>query len=81
MAKPKDEQRTTVDGVTTIFHADGTTASARGRYVDGELSGYWEWFRTDGTLKRSGHFVAGEAVGEWVTYDASGAPYKVTDRG
>jgi hypothetical protein len=27
---------------------------------------------------RSGHFEAGKQVGEWTTYDQSGAVYKVT---
>jgi antitoxin component YwqK of YwqJK toxin-antitoxin module len=68
------------DGVVTSLHADGSLA-ARGPYVDGEMHGYWEWFRLDGTLKRSGTLDRGQPRGEWVTYDAHGAPYKVTDRG
>lgn len=40
--------------------------------------GYWEWYRTDGTLKRSGNFDRGMRVGGWITYDANGAPYKTT---
>lgn len=42
------------------------------------LEGYWEWFRVDGTLLRSGHFAGGEQVGEWTTYDRAGRTYKVT---
>ena len=81
MPKMRGEPRREVhDGVTTVFHADDTTPAARGRFVDGELSGYWEWFRLDGTIKRSGHFDAGEPVGEWITYAAGGVPYKVTQR-
>ena len=49
--------------------------------VDGRPVGYWEWYRIDGTLKRSGHFDAGEPVGEWITYDAAGQPHRTTDRG
>jgi hypothetical protein len=30
------------------------------------------------SLLRSGHFDGGRQVGEWITYDRSGAPYKVT---
>lgn len=44
------------------------------------IDGYWEWYRKDGTIKRSGHFDNGEAVGEWITYDSSGEKYKTTDR-
>ena len=67
------------DGKVTSRHADGSL-EARGQYLDGQMHGYWEWFRLDGTLKRSGHLEHGEPVGEWVTYDAKGAPYKVTQR-
>ncbi|KWT64141.1 toxin-antitoxin system YwqK family antitoxin [Hyphomicrobium sulfonivorans] len=59
------------------YHKSGRV-KARGTIRDGELDGYWEWFRTDGTKLRSGHFQMGAQVGEWITYDASGNPYKVT---
>lgn len=58
-------------------HKDGSLW-ARGPLVDGLPSGYWEWFRKDGTRLRSGHFEAGEQVGEWTTYDKQGKVYKVT---
>lgn len=58
-------------------HKDGTLW-ARGPLLDGKPSGYWEWFRKDGTKLRSGHFEAGEQVGEWTTHDKTGAVYKVT---
>lgn len=37
--------------------------------ADAVPTGYWEWFRKDGTKLRSGHFQDGEQVGEWITYD------------
>jgi antitoxin component YwqK of YwqJK toxin-antitoxin module len=58
-------------------HKDGSI-KARGNTADGELTGYWEWFRKDGTRMRSGYFENGKQVGEWTTYDASGKPFKVT---
>ena len=58
-------------------HRDGSVR-ARGPVVDGKPDGYWEWFRLDGTKLRSGHFAGGRQVGEWITYDRSGAPYKIT---
>jgi len=58
-------------------HKDGSLW-ARGQTVDGIPTGYWEWFRTNGTKLRSGHFRDGEQVGEWTTYDGDGRPYKVT---
>jgi antitoxin component YwqK of YwqJK toxin-antitoxin module len=51
----------------------------RGDVVDGKMEGYWEWFRTDGSKMRSGHFSANEQVGEWITYDRQSQIYKVTD--
>lgn len=67
---PKEQER--VD-----HHKDGSVR-ARGKTRDGVLTGYWEWFRKDGTKLRSGHFENGEQVGEWITYDQQGKPYKVT---
>jgi len=45
---------------------------------DGQMHGYWEWFRKDGTKMRSGYFDCGKRVGEWITYDKKGARYKTT---
>ncbi|MBA4268911.1 MAG: hypothetical protein C0447_05720 [Methylobacterium sp.] len=59
------------------LHKDGSLW-ARGQTVDDVPTGYWEWFRKDGTRLRSGHFQKGQQVGEWTTYDAKGEPYKVT---
>ena len=59
------------------YHKAGTVR-ARGQTVDGVLTGYWEWFRQDGTRMRSGYFEDGRQVGEWTTYDSRGAVYKVT---
>ena len=36
-------------------HKDGSI-KAKGHMKDGELEGYWEWFRLDGSKLRSGHF-------------------------
>ena len=57
-------------------HKDGSLW-ARGQTLDDLPTGYWEWFRKDGTKLRSGHFERGEQVGEWTTYDAAGRIYKV----
>ncbi|MDP3410043.1 toxin-antitoxin system YwqK family antitoxin [Bosea sp. (in: a-proteobacteria)] len=59
------------------LHKDGSLW-ARGQTVDDVPTGYWEWFRKDGTKLRSGHFQKGQQIGEWTTYDARGEPYKVT---
>jgi len=61
----------------TLHHHDGSVW-AKGQMLDGVPTGYREWFRKDGTRMRSGHFAAGEQVGEWTTYDKTGRVYKVT---
>jgi antitoxin component YwqK of YwqJK toxin-antitoxin module len=65
------------EGLHVERHRDGSVR-ARGPVVDGQPDGYWEWFRLNGTMLRSGSFDGGRQVGEWTTYDKSGAPYKVT---
>ena len=59
------------------YHNDGSIW-AKGTTVDGQLDGYWEWYRKDGTRMRSGYFERGKQVGEWTTYDKKGKIYKVT---
>jgi len=66
------------DGESFTEHHKNGTVCATGRKLDGQLHGYWEWFRKDGTLKRSGSFDRGVQTGEWTTYDAKGKTYKVT---
>ena len=69
-----------IDEITYKYHADGKTIFAKGRIKDNQPDGYWEWFRKDGTLKRSGYFKVGEPVGTWTTYDQQGKVYKVTEK-
>jgi antitoxin component YwqK of YwqJK toxin-antitoxin module len=58
-------------------HKDGSI-KASGYMKDGELEGYWEWFRKDGSKMRSGYFADGKQVGEWTTCDATGKVVEVT---
>jgi antitoxin component YwqK of YwqJK toxin-antitoxin module len=53
----------------------------KGKYKDSKMDGYWEFFRKDGTLMRSGSFDLDKQVGVWTTYDQSGHPHKETDFG
>jgi uncharacterized protein YndB with AHSA1/START domain len=53
---------------------------AKGQIVDDEMHGYWEWFRKDGSIMRSGSFDRGRQTGEWTTYDAGGKVVKVTKK-
>ena len=51
----------------------------KGEYLDGEMHGFWEFFRKDGTLMRSGAFDSGVQVGVWKTFDRLGKLVKETD--
>jgi antitoxin component YwqK of YwqJK toxin-antitoxin module len=63
----------------TEYHKDGSIW-AQCQKLDGVPTGYWEWFRKDGTKMRSGTFEHGRQVGEWITYDRQGKVYKVTQK-
>lgn len=76
----KEKKLEVIDGVTIKYHANGKTIWSKGKILDEQPEGYWEWYRADGTVKRSGHFEKGEPVGEWITYDGKGEKYKTTNR-
>jgi antitoxin component YwqK of YwqJK toxin-antitoxin module len=59
------------------YHKDDSLW-ARGQTIDGVPTGYWEWFRRNGTKLRSGSFEKGEQTGEWTTYDQDGKVHNVT---
>jgi antitoxin component YwqK of YwqJK toxin-antitoxin module len=62
----------------THYHKDGTVW-AKGQKTGEVMTGYWRWFRKDGTMMRSGSFTdTGEQTGEWTTYDQRGKAFKVT---
>jgi antitoxin component YwqK of YwqJK toxin-antitoxin module len=50
----------------------------RGDYLDGKMHGYWEFYRKDGSLMRSGAFDREVQVGVWKTFDRTGALVKET---
>lgn len=62
----------------TQYHKDGSVW-AKGQVIGTTPVGYREFFRKDGTKMRSGSYRDGIQVGEWTTYDKTGAVYKVTD--
>lgn len=68
------------NGYTIKYHANGKSIWSKGKIVDGKAEGYWEWYRLNGTVKRSGTFEDGEPVGTWTTYDSAGKVYKVTEK-
>jgi predicted small metal-binding protein len=61
----------------TVRYADGTTKYT-GFLLDGAMHGGWSWYRTDGSLMRTGTFERGRRVGTWRTYDRTGAVVKET---
>ena len=77
----KEKKFEVLDGFTIKYHANGATVWSKGKMVADQPDGYWEWYRPDGTIKRSGYFENGEPIGEWVTYDNQGAKHKTTNRG
>jgi antitoxin component YwqK of YwqJK toxin-antitoxin module len=80
MKKVKPKKSEIVNGVTIKYHANGKTIWSKGNVIDGQPDGYWEWYRIDGIIKRSGYFENGEPIGEWTTYDDKGNIYKVTKK-
>lgn len=60
-----------------LKHKDGSLW-AKGQTINAVPTGYWEWYRKDGTKLRSGYFEKGEQTGKWTTYDKNGKVYKVT---
>ncbi|MBP6087650.1 MAG: hypothetical protein KA009_03070 [Rhodoluna sp.] len=50
----------------------------KGDYLDGKMHGYWEFYRKDGSLMRSGAFDREVQVGVWKTFDRTGALVKET---
>jgi antitoxin component YwqK of YwqJK toxin-antitoxin module len=69
-----------IDGFTIKYHANGITHWSKGVVIDGKPEGYWEWYRINGTIKRSGHFKNGIPTESWTTYDQNDNIYKVTMR-
>jgi antitoxin component YwqK of YwqJK toxin-antitoxin module len=61
-----------------IQHHKNGSIWGKGTVKDGQMHGYWEWFRKNGTKMRSGYFDLGQQVGEWITYDRKGKPYRTT---
>lgn len=77
----QDEKQEVIDGYTVKYHANGKTVWSKGKMIEGKPEGYWEWYRADGRIKRSGHFINGNPVGDWVTYDSEAEKYKTTNCG
>jgi antitoxin component YwqK of YwqJK toxin-antitoxin module len=59
------------------YYANGNV-KFRGANLEGQMHGPWQFFRTDGSLMRSGSFDRGRQVGVWKTFDRAGKVVKET---
>ena len=64
-----------------IDHYPNGNARFRGFHLDGEMHGEWTFYRSDGSVMRTGTFDRGRQVGRWTTFDRAGKTVKVTDFG
>ena len=74
MADPSEQSAPAEE---TVRYANGNV-KMRGGYLDGEMHGDWAWYRTDGSVMRTGQLDRGRQVGTWRTYDRSGRLVKET---
>jgi antitoxin component YwqK of YwqJK toxin-antitoxin module len=62
----------------TIHYPNGTVKMS-GFRLNGEMHGAWAWYRTDGSVMRTGQFDRGRQIGVWRTFERSGRLVKETD--
>lgn len=62
-----------------VEHYGNGNVKLSGAHLDGEMHGPWKFYRTDGTIMRSGSLDRGVQVGVWRTYDRAGRVVKETD--
>lgn len=62
----------------TNHYASGAVRST-GSMLDGEMHGEWCFYRTDGSVMRTGAFDRGRQIGVWRTFERSGRLVKETD--
>lgn len=65
--------------VPSIVHFSNGLVKMKGFHIDGEMHGAWEWYRTDGSVMRTGAFDRGKQVGVWRTFERSGRLVKEQD--
>jgi len=64
--------------IPEIEHYGNGNVKMKGFRLGGEMHGDWEWYRTDGSLMRSGAFDRGKQIGTWKTFDRKGRLVKET---
>ena len=69
---------TSPEPVEETVHYPSGGLKYTGFLLDGAMHGAWSWFRTDGSLMRTGEFDRGRQVGTWRTYDRAGSVVKET---
>ena len=67
--------------VPHVEHYGNGMVKLEGFHRGGEMDGAWAFYRTDGSLMRSGSFDRGRQIGVWRTFDRSGELVKETDFG
>jgi antitoxin component YwqK of YwqJK toxin-antitoxin module len=66
------------ESTDAIAHFPNGRVKFTGQRLDGEMHGDWTWYRTDGSLLRTGSFDRGRQIGKWRTYDRSNEVIKET---
>lgn len=64
--------------IDAIAHFPSGGIKFTGQHLDGEMHGDWTWYRTDGSLLRTGSFDRGRQIGTWRTYDRANTVTKET---
>jgi antitoxin component YwqK of YwqJK toxin-antitoxin module len=63
--------------VETVHYPNGGVKYS-GFLLDRQMHGSWSWYRTDGSIMRTGGFDRGRRVGVWRTFDRAGLVVKET---
>lgn len=74
MAQPGDPVEDTV-------HYGNGKLKYTGFRIQGAMHGAWSWYRTDGSMMRTGEFDRGRQIGTWRTYNRAGEALKETSFG
>lgn len=64
----------------TVYYSSGRLKMTAFR-LDGEMHGEWAWYRTEGSVMRTGLFDRGKQIGVWRTFGRSGRLVKETKFG
>jgi antitoxin component YwqK of YwqJK toxin-antitoxin module len=64
--------------IEETIHYDNGRVKYSGFLLNGQMHGAWSWYRTDGSLMRTGEFDRCRQVGTWRTFDRPGTVVKET---